>query len=117
MALTSLKRRSKKTGTIEKTSKQMQDLYSWGLRITFEKEELDKLDLNVTDFDIGNKVSIMAEAEVISLRESANGTNKTKSVELQIMAVDLGKPKAQRKSKFTEFQTIRDSQPTEAMKE
>jgi len=116
MALTSLKRKPKKAEKID-APEPMQDLYPWGLRITLEKEELDKLDLTVANFDIGDKVSIVAEAEVVSLRESANQKNKTKSVELQIMAVDLGKPKAQRKSKFKEFQMIRDSQPTEAMKE
>lgn len=115
MELVSLKRAEKKVSTEEKAIEPMREPYPYGTRITLEKEELDKLQMAVTDFEIGNKVTIMADAEVVSLRESANQRNKTKSVELQITAIGLGQPKTQKKSKYKEFQTMRDSQPSASM--
>ena len=117
MKLVSLKRPKEKAVADSKPVDASPEPYPWGTRITLEKEELDKLQITVDDFGIGNKVSIMADAEVVSLRESVDQQNKTKSVELQITAIGLDKPKTQKKSRFKEFQAIRDSQPNEVMKE
>lgn len=116
MELVSLKRPEKKADK-ETAEEPVREPYPWGTRIRLEKEELDKLQMTVTDFDIGNKVSIVADAEVVSLRESANQRRKNKTVELQITAIGLGQPKTQKKSKYKEFQTVRDSHPTGSIKE
>ncbi len=58
--------------------------YPYGLNINLEKESLEKLGLDVDDFNLDGKVDIVCLAKVDSLHESANKHNSSASVNLQI---------------------------------
>ena len=61
-----------------------EDSYPYWLSINLEKESLEKLGLDVDDFNLGGKVDIICVAKVESLHESANKHNSSSSVNLQI---------------------------------
>lgn len=58
--------------------------YPYGLNINLEKESMEKLGLDVDDFNLGSKVDIVCLARVDSLHESSNKHNSSSSVNLQI---------------------------------
>ena len=66
--------------------------YPYGLRIRCEKDELDKLNLTLKDYDIGDVVKFNIKTEVMSLSssESYEG-NESQCIEFQI--VDMTKEK------------------------
>lgn len=68
-------------------------LYPWGLEITLENDELEKLG-NPT-FAIGQKVSIVAVASVQNLNEEKlHGAQVSRRVTLQIEQMDVAGPEA-----------------------
>jgi len=68
--------------------------YPWGLSINLEKESLDKLGIDLSDYAVGDKISLVADCYVKSLRqsESYEGNYQEKSMEIQLtdMAVEKG---------------------------
>ena len=58
--------------------------YPYGLSISLEKESLEKLGLDVDDFNLDSKVDIICLAKVESLHESSSKNNSSSSVSLQI---------------------------------
>ena len=93
MELKSMKRTAKEKKA-EKTvlAKPEAEDYPWGLRLTLDKEELDKLDISLA---VGDKVNIQSVAKVISVRENTDENGQRRHVELQI--TDLGmEPEASR---------------------
>ncbi len=66
--------------------------YPYGLKIRLEKQELDKLNLTLKDYDIGDVVKFNIKTEVMSLSssESYEG-DESQSIEFQI--VDMAKEK------------------------
>ena len=61
--------------------------YPWGLRVTFDKEALDKVD-GLFDQDVGDTVKMTIKARVIEKRHvTRKEGDDSKSVELQIVAV------------------------------
>ena len=96
MKLVSMRRRKKRKGLglQEKAVGLDEEPYPWGLRITLEKMELGKLDMAPKDFELGSRVAIQAEAEVIGISESElRGEGKTQRVELQIVRIATKKGK------------------------
>ena len=97
MELIDLKRPKKKKGEDEKMPAMEGDgeRYPYGLRITLEKEELDKLGIKPNDFDVGVTCSFQAEGKVeeISQRETTREDSERKSISIQItkMAIKGGK--------------------------
>lgn len=64
--------------------------YPYGLQITLEKDALKKLGMDVSDFTIGDTLTISCKVEVTSLRESESESYTEKSVGLQITDMDMG---------------------------
>ena len=60
--------------------------YPYGLRIRCEKEELDKLNISLKDYDVGDIVKFNIKTEVMSISssESYEGTDN-KCIEFQIV--------------------------------
>jgi ribosomal protein L21E len=64
-----------------------QDRWPWGLQLLFEKEEIAKIP-SLTNYKVGDKVAIQAEASVTSIRMSERQNGKEDhTVELQIEKV------------------------------
>jgi hypothetical protein len=97
MALTDMKRlknpKSKDDIASEPTAGSYYEKYSYGLRINLDDPELEKLKINAKNFEVGSKVSIQANAEIISIRQSADKQSKNRSVELQIVEMSIGNAK------------------------
>lgn len=61
-----------------------QEQYPWGLQLRFENEEVKKIP-SLTDFNVGDKVVISAEAVVTEVRMSERqGGDSSHTVEMQI---------------------------------
>jgi ribosomal protein L21E len=75
-----------------------QDVWPYGLRLRFEKEQVAQLP-SLKDYKVGDKVVITAEGTVISLRVSESqgkdGNNESYSVEIQLEDVGC-EPKAKK---------------------
>lgn len=86
--------------------------YSYGLRINLEKQEIDKLGIKIEDVKVGNDVTVTCNAEIISIRQSAESNNENKTIELQIkeMAIDGIKSG---ESKFSKAKAIHNQGPTD----
>lgn len=64
--------------------------YPYGLSITLEKDALSKLGLAVSDFDMGEEITISAQCVITSLRQSEDRYGDDMSVGLQITKLDMG---------------------------
>jgi hypothetical protein len=95
--LTSMKleKKKKKESDIKTpcaTSSSSEPEFPYGLKITLEKEQIDKL--GGLDVDVGNPVGIQAAGKVTSVRKENykdyNGkVQKRQTVEIQIVAIDV----------------------------
>jgi len=103
MALIDMKRpKEKKSSNMEVASVDEGERYPYGLRITLEDAELGKLGISVKELDVGKELSINAIAKVDRLedRDSRNqGHNQ--SVSLQIVKLDVEKPKSKTAKHFS----------------
>lgn len=63
--------------------------YPWGMRLTFNKEVLEKLGLDVTQFKVGDTVNITAKGEVTSTSVSENEYSDGVSKEIGIQLTDI----------------------------
>ncbi len=87
VTLTSMKRAVKKakSGGVSSPSYDSQDKYPYGLSVSLDDESLKKLNIDLSDFSVGDEVEIHACAKVKSLRQSeSEGSGKDSSMELQI---------------------------------
>lgn len=74
--------------------------YPWGLRITLNGPELDKLNLDVQDFQVGSDFDITVRARVTEVRsterendlENNDLSSNDKSVSLQITDLEVINP-------------------------
>lgn len=66
--------------------------YPYGLRIRCEKEELDKLDISLKDYDVGDIENFNIKVEVMSISssESYEG-DESKCIEFQITDISSSK--------------------------
>jgi len=71
--------------------------YPYGLSISLEKEGLEKLGLDISDFSIGGTVDMVCQAEVTSLSESAGRDGDYSSVSIQITDIAMKQRPKQRK--------------------
>jgi hypothetical protein len=86
-----------------------QDRWPYGLQLRFEKDQVAKLPI-LTKFKIGEKVMVMAEATVTSIRMSERqGGQEDHSVELQIEKISLEPKvkKAPEKMSLKEYKEFR----------
>ena len=80
-----LPKKSKKEMELEEN----QERYSYGLRLRFDNEEVDKLDM-LSDLKVGDKVTIQATGSVIEYGESkTQGKEKSRSCEIQIENIGI----------------------------
>jgi hypothetical protein len=94
--MVSMKRPRRKDGTPEVAmpGSGMQPEYGYGLAVRLENFELDALKMKKLP-QIGQKLHLMAEVEVVRIAESSSTQNKgDRNVELQITKMQLGKKDA-----------------------
>ena len=85
--------------------------YSYGLRITLQSEELEKLGLKASSFKIGEACTISCEGEIISIRESEGMDQKPdRSVEIQIKKLTIENKKG---GKYSEYDRADKAGPGE----
>jgi hypothetical protein len=85
-----------------------QDQWPYGLKITLEKEQIDKLP-SVKGYNVGDYVFIEAEACVVSMRKSEQKGGKDHySVELQIEKISLKDKKPLEKMSMKEYREERE---------
>lgn len=66
--------------------------YPYGLRIRCEKEELDKLDISLKDYDVGDVVKFTIKTEVMSISSSESYEGEdNKCIEFQIIDMAIAK--------------------------
>ncbi len=77
--------------------------YPYELRIRLDTESLDKLKISLDDLKVGQKVTVSAEAEIISIdtRQSQNGGERN-NLELQITDMACEFDEADKKDKRAE---------------
>ena len=100
----------KKEKSPETISSPYHEDYPYGLQITLQKEELDKLGITAASFDVGKSVSFSASGKVTAVRQAVNKNTNSKSpdesasVEIQITELSLDGAKKAPKSAFKTFQ-------------
>jgi len=70
-----------------------EEKYPYGLRISLEKEDIDKLDLNLKNINIDDEIKIEAVGYIESLRQNKTRRGEDKSLGIQITAMVLKKKK------------------------
>lgn len=64
--------------------------YPYGLRISLEREELDKLKLDISKLKIGEKCAISANGDIQSFSISENkGSPDSRSISIQIKELEI----------------------------
>ena len=68
--------------------------YPWGLRLTLNNEDLNKLGIKINDYNVNSEIKIEAKAIItqVSSRQSSDGLNSTNSdnsLELQITDLSI----------------------------
>lgn len=82
------KKRMREMGSPVSDSKR--NHYPWGLNIHLEKEEMDKLSLDIKDLNIGDSLDISGKAEITSISQNADGEDNTsQNISLQITNLDV----------------------------
>ena len=85
-----------------------QERYPYGLRLRFENEQFDKLDM-LSDLKVGDKVTIHAMATVTERRESERqGKEKDRSCEIQIENIGIEGGKKPSKMSREELEQMSD---------
>ena len=117
--MTREKPKKNKTDTVAKSPEPYYEKYPYCLRLTLQKEELDKLGLKPTDFKVGSTIDLSAQAEVFTVREvqhvkeNSGYDQDSKSVELQITKLSLGKMNENKSSKHDQFSEAKGKGPGE----
>ena len=65
--------------------------YPWGLDINLEKEQIDKLGLDLKKLKVGDELPIDAVLKVRSLSESDGESGKSQNLSLQMIKVSVKK--------------------------
>jgi hypothetical protein len=87
--------------------------YDYGTRITFSKEVLAKLGLDISKFHTDDKMEATVKLEVVSTRD-IEGPYPEKSMELQITDINLGEVKeSPGAKKIASYKKVRDAGPTQ----
>lgn len=88
MARVSLKMKRKKLDS--KPLEMPKEDYPYGTRVDLNSEVLDRLGFSLDDYSIGDKVTIDAVAEIVSMSSSDSAYGEpSKRMELQIKEMDL----------------------------
>jgi hypothetical protein len=93
VTLTSMKRAVKKAKSDSVCCPADNSKYPYGLNISLDEDSLEKLDIDISTFGVGDEVEIHARAKVSSVSQSEReGSGKSASLSLQItdMAVESG---------------------------
>ena len=76
----------------------MSDLYPYGLKLSFSKNEIDKIPV-LKDIAVGAQVALQAVGKVVEVRASEReGRTGSANVEIQIQQVDIQPGKKAKKS-------------------
>lgn len=88
--------------------------YPWGTRLSFGKEAIGKLGIDINKIKVGENVTASVKMEVVSVRQEAGKEYYSESIELQITDIDLGKfGKSASKEKLARFNAIKNESPTQ----
>ena len=64
--------------------------YPWGLTINLEDDSLKKLDMEIADYTVGDKLKFECEASVSSIEESQyEGSPNHQSIRLQVRKMEI----------------------------
>ena len=77
--------------------------YPYGLRITLNNPEIQKLGLSVKDLEVGQLVDLTAKARVNTLRDDKNERRENQSIELTLEQVDVAKPETKTSKHFAKL--------------
>lgn len=110
MKLTDMKRPRSKT---KSDSPVMVDdtPYPWGLRLNLRGPEIDKLKMDLSKIRAGESISIVADAEIVSIMQAADSASESKEVGLQITKMALSGDNKKSVNKFKNYQDVQNSQP------
>lgn len=61
--------------------------YPWGLTLTLTHDELEKLGVDISNFEVGDMFHLAAMTKVTSVSENETEAGKCSRVELQIVAL------------------------------
>lgn len=88
--MVSMKRSEKETKDMSQPTPIKKDPYPYGLRLTLEEEDLEKLEIE-TLTDVGKDVTVTARATVksVSSRQNEDDEKRHQTVELQITSMKL----------------------------
>lgn len=86
MAMTPKKRESNAPSVLPAESSQ--PIYPWGLSISLQDEQLEKLDLEA-DCEVGDLIDLRARARVTSVSQNETTNGKCCRVELQIIMLGV----------------------------
>uniref|UniRef100_A0A6M3XM12 Uncharacterized protein n=1 Tax=viral metagenome TaxID=1070528 RepID=A0A6M3XM12_9ZZZZ len=97
MELKSMKLTAKQAKTMDSPSavSPSKPKYPWGLSISLEKEALDKLGIEISDFDVGEIVSIAAKARItrITISDGTDYQERSMNIQIEKMALNQGESK------------------------
>ena len=85
-----------------------QEMWPYGLQIRFEKEQVDKIP-SLSEYKVGDKVMIQAEACITSIRVSERqGGDNSFTVEMQIEKIGCEADKPLNKMSMKEYRAARE---------
>jgi len=85
------KKKRKETVTEVPSIGNDEEKYPYGLQVRFEKEDLEKLEIDVKNLSIDDKVSIIAVADVTDISQHKSRDGERQGLSLQITKMDVRK--------------------------
>lgn len=90
MKLVNMKLPKKKKKTdLEVAAPSQSEEYPYGLRLSFQEDEIKKLGLNLKKLKVEDAFSITGEAKVVEISQTESKNINNKRLELQITAIAL----------------------------
>ena len=94
MSMVSMKMSPKEVKAMEPTISETKPEYPYGLRISLNKESMEKLGMSLPG--IGDKVSIQAVGEIVAFSQYESDGHKNKSCDIQIEELQIGSKKEEK---------------------
>lgn len=89
MKLIDMKRKAKEVNKVSEVPMSTRGSYPYGLKISLEKEDLKKLNLKLSDFNIGDTIDIISNATVTSMRSSESDGYNSSNLEFELRKISL----------------------------
>ena len=87
--LIDMKRKIKEMEQPVEIKSSSKESYPYGLRVSLEKEELKKLGIKLTDYNVGDKVDLLSNATITSISSNESEGHESNRIGFELREMNL----------------------------